>query len=109
MGQFVLADGGALRNAATPARRVGDPAATRRRAAAGAEDERSEPRSRPDGRDRSGCPGAGDERRAEGLFAGREAPLRPDLVVVLPRSAEADHRRHQEAEAEAEARGAAQS
>ena len=62
LGQLVLAHGGALRDAAAPARRVRDAAAARRRAAAGQEDEGSE--ASRSGRRSSTTPASPRRRRA---------------------------------------------
>ena len=46
-----------------------------------------------------GVPAQSTSVRAQGLRAGRQAALRPDLVLELPRRAEGDSRRAEEAEA----------
>ena len=70
-------------------------AARRDRPAAGEEGQRSEPLERPDrGRgERVAC--SLDERRAQGLRRRREAALRHEVLLVVPRRGQADPRRHE--------------
>ena len=97
LGRLVVAHGGAVRDTGSPPGRQRDVATRRHRPAAREADQGSIALRRPNGRRGIRVVIPQDEQRAQGLRRRREAALRHDVLLVLPRGDEGHPRGHEEA------------